>query len=212
MIRRALVLVACLALAFAAPAAAHDPGPYMSYRWVRSLTVPWRLSSGITVQSVRDRIAAGAAQWNSLAQPMKFSRLADTTRAWVAPCPSSYQDNAVFRRDIPEADVLGRTHYCTYSGTNELYAFQMEIDLRSDFYLGTGTPLATQYDLWSVAVHEFGHATGFAAHWDEAGFYCSQNVDSVSPTRHTMCPTIYRGTTMQRTLAPHDKDVFQNAY
>lgn len=210
-LRSSFALALALALVFTVPAAAHDPAPWITARWKRSLTVPWRLHSTITVQAVRDRIIDGSAPWNNQGQPMSFRRLADSSRAF-AMCGSAYQDNVVYRRDIADPDVLGSVYTCTFSGTNELYSFTMQIDVGRDFYLGTGTPGSSQWDLYSTAAHEFGHAAGFLTHMSEGGVYCGMNGDGSSPTRHTMCPNIPAGTRMMRTLGPHDADIFANAY
>jgi hypothetical protein len=70
-------------------------------------------------------------------------------------------------------------------------------------------PTASRSDLRSVATHEFGHATGWSPHLDDAQprSYCG-NV----PYQQTMCKTNYAGTTWQRTLGARDLRIFRGAY
>jgi hypothetical protein len=92
--------------------------------------------------------------------------------------------------------------------------FLMGFDSGRKWYRGTKRPPAGQYDLAGVAAHEFGHATGWIYHFDQApkevpldGAKCGAVVD-----RETMCtyPTLTRR--WDRTLGTHDKETFSNAY
>jgi hypothetical protein len=74
------------------------------------------------------------------------------------------------------------------------------------WFQGTGTPGASQFDLWSAMVHEFGHAVGIIEH--------IVDVDCTHPGALTMCGSkgLHKGTTEMRTLEPHEDADFTNAY
>ncbi len=76
-----------------------------------------------------------------------------------------------------------------------------------------GAPDASQ-DMQSVAMHEFGHASGFARHYDGpnstglGGAICNLT-DS---RRETMCSLLTQGTAWGRTLGPHDRHTWNAVY
>lgn len=74
----------------------------------------------------------------------------------------------------------------------------------SSYYLGTGDPrdnsVSDEYDLWSLASHELGHAMGWVPHWDEQ---VDGDVNVVCPgdnSRRTMCKGPIGERIMERTL------------
>ena len=117
---------------------------------------------------------------------------------------------------------------CTFqdaggSDNNSLHSFQIKFDSTVTWYTGTGTPGSTEVDLWSLAAHEFGHATGRGktfggkatvggdgfGHFLDSSSLCNVN----EADHHTMCQTnIATGQKWDRSLNTHDKDTFENKY
>jgi Matrixin len=73
----------------------------------------------------------------------------------------------------------------------------VECDMRFSsavpWYTGTGTPPATQYDWWSVAIHEMGHCLGL------------DHESRITNPKPVMYPSIAAGE-VRRTLTPDDSD------
>jgi hypothetical protein len=67
-------------------------------------------------------------------------------------------------------------------------------------------------DLASVATHEFGHASGWAHHYDDAGVDPGGLICGNNSGQATMCATHYKGTARQRSLQTHDVHTFKAAY
>lgn len=80
-------------------------------------------------------------------------------------------------------------------------------DTRSNWYVGSSSSVPSgQYDLRSVAVHEFGHAGGFSGHWDGVGEDCTGS------DRETMCSGLPSGTSYKRSIEAHENHTFDSAY
>ena len=106
---------------------------------------------------------------------------------------------------------LGGTATCnidTNEGRRADY-FYMYIDSDESWYMGTQDAPKNDPDLWSMFTHEMGHATGWRPHLDDNAYteLCDNNSE-----QHTMCKHQLPGTERKRTLAPHDKDTYRNAY
>jgi hypothetical protein len=195
---------------------AHSPTSwYGGLGWVRDLSVTYAWTGQLPTSAWRTPIKNAAATWNKAGAKLTFVESSTAISHGYTACGSAYQDNGVWYRSL-SSTYLAWTSWCTFSGTNEMYSFQLSVNKNYSWYIGTGTPSSSQYDLQSVATHELGHAGGWAHHWNDPGYggdyYCSWNGDSTSPTRHTMCAETANGTIMQRTLGPHDLDTFQNRY
>jgi hypothetical protein len=78
----------------------------------------------------------------------------------------------------------------------------MAVNSQVNWYTGTGVPPPNKYDVFSVLVHEFGHATGWGPNHLQGGGTCPV---------HVMCPTLGNGVT-RRVLQSHDSHTFDNAY
>ena len=129
-----------------------------------------------------------ASEWKSAGQiPFQFSYGGTTTTTTVAPNDGT---NAVF---YSNKDGNGALAVCTWSSfsNGDMFGFDIE------FYDRAGTwdfswslnPTGSQFDVESVAVHEFGHALGMS-HSDVSG--------------STMYASISAGSTQNRTLHADD--------
>ncbi len=123
------------------------------------------------------------------------------------PCASSY--NGVYWRNLDyiSTSALGYTPHCESSVSldDTVIGFSMSIDTRA-WYVGTGTPASTQYDLYSIVTHEAGHATGWNGHFDNSEAICATSLPA------TMCAYYQLGNIRWRTLSTHDVHTFVGAY
>lgn len=211
-----VVAVVALALVGLAPrAAAHDAGIYYgTVRWPNGVFQPYFIATGVPTQSrVNTAITNGAAQWNSLNEPMHFSYQGRSTQSIIVfpNCPANGH-SYVFQRDI--SGSLATTYVCD-SGANHA-AFILTFDINPGglvWHSNTSAPPSGSYDRWSAASHEFGHATGFGTaagtqqHWPADSTRCVEN-----STKLTMCPSMAPKTSMMRDLGDHDIHTFQAAY
>jgi len=76
------------------------------------------------------------------------------------------------------------------------------------WHQGSSTSVpSNSYDLRSVLIHEFGHASGFAGHFSHSSI-----TDCTGSDRNTMCSGLPKGTSYKRSLESHDKHTIANAY
>jgi hypothetical protein len=196
-------------------ALAHSGSTYYPSKWKRDLSVAWRIDNSVPGGAFRNRILDGAQEWNRLAPNMRFSHVGgDATNVNIRRCSPNrpYQRDGVFYGPIDgRLNVLAFVVTCTFPGTNELKHFQMKFDSAENWYTGTGTPGSSAFDVWGVAAHEFGHATGFSGPYAKGHFNPRGGVCTSSP-KHTMCPTISLGSTGSRSLEEHERHTFRNVY
>lgn len=218
------VVLAVLGLP-AISADAHTVSNHYSRWWVDNsrgdLNVDWHFTSGFPSGSYRSRVRDGAAQWNALAQPMRFVEGSQVSNFNPEVCPSSYQYDGIHWGSI---DGTGGTAAWVSScfwvvngvNTSELHSVQQKYDSAEDWYTGTGDANdgflqlcipSCQIDLWSIASHEWGHSTGWGTHLPANESICANDSN-----QNTMCPTYYGGTERMRTLESHDIHTFNGRY
>ena len=96
----------------------------------------------------------------------------------------------------------GRCHDDTSYITRSTVTFNTD----RTWYTGTGTPSNGQSDLWGIATHELGHASGFSEH-------LTGNLCPATAARHTMCRNwSWNQTYWARSLEEHDEDSIAEVY
>lgn len=233
----ALIGVMAIAAALTpTPAFGHAWSDWHRWRWTTTVidgvqtdrNVQWRFVDNFPQgDGGRSRVLDAGARWNNVGTSLRFDYQASQpdwgSLGWGT-CSSSYQYDKVgwtaigpsgFSNDEP----LGQASSCTFgSNSSAAWNFKIRFNSGAPWYKGDGSVPSGKYDLWSVAMHEFGHATGRNrggdgdGHFSESSTYCPNYNASNFSTRHTMCPSTYSGTALQRTLETHDVDVLQNAY
>lgn len=199
----------------------HDQSTYY-HRWWHTgdRTVTWHFDNDYPTGNKRDRVKDGAGKWNQQNQSMSFSfNSTDTSDQVWGYCSSSTNMSTVFwfnYADPPGTDALGVTYTCVYSGdATRIKHFYMVFDTGNSWYAGTATdpPGNSDIDLWSVATHEMGHATGLGtAPDDNDHFQGGVCTSPPSNTDQTMCAIYVADATWVRSLESHDKGVFGDRY
>jgi len=232
-----VLLCALIALASAAQAhrvfsnangvGAYPDGVYpVTYQNVR-----WAFDSGFPSGGQRRAVIAGAAAWNNLGRRLQFlydSRSLSTEREFDGSrvyCsngrPPLERDGQPLSAVFSEALASNRREFVTLARAatcfrrGEMVGFRMAFNSDpSMWYYGSSASVPdNRFDMQSVAVHEFGHAGGFAPHYDGRG-----SLEGPEPcqrsnlNRETMCAVTYRGQARQRTLGRHDRHTFEGAY
>lgn len=192
----------------------HGAGSFYSNHWWHTgeRTVVWHFDSDYPTGSRRDRVKDGAQRWNGQDQSMSFSfNSNDTSGLTYSGCASQLNKSTVFWLSIadpPGEAILGSVSVCVISGEpTRMAQFKMRFDSGNSWYSGTATdpPTNTEIDLWSVATHEMGHATGWTGHFGAA--VCPGNT-----TNQTMCASLPADSTYARSLESHDSSVFADRY
>jgi hypothetical protein len=172
----------------------------------------------------RSRVQDGAKQWTRLGRQLVFNvHRKGINGKGIHHCQSTsagYSRGVVYWKSIDGhpasgGDILGLTYQCYWtSGTykGKMAGFTMEFDSKQgQWYRGTGNVPSGSIDLWSVASHEFGHASG----WNRNHYKTDNNASicaSSNKGMETMCPYAYPGQSRQRTLGRHDKHTFKRVY
>jgi hypothetical protein len=114
--------------------------------------------------------------------------------------------------DDPKTNTLAITVACPDTAhPGRIGRFMMKFDSAEPWYDISEQPIgSTQIDRASIAVHEFGHATGFGTtdsqHFASYGSYCQGD------SAQTMCPFYESGSTYWRSLGTHDIHTFAAVY
>lgn len=226
-----LAVIALLVAAVATTVAgAHTSSTHYPAHWIGLTSVPYRFESAVPTGAFRDRLKDGAAQWTAqggTAEPNFYWPGGDDfpDTSLTGHCNTGfYGANVLQYQDLDNygSGVLGVTLTCYRTDTGEILSFQMGFDNDRDWYTGTGDANdgflnqcipSCQSDLWSVASHEFGHATGFMGPSSTGGHFSSTDaVCADNDSQATMCPSYKPGTERQRSLSTHDIHTFTGAY
>jgi hypothetical protein len=215
-----VALVGFTAVSTTAPAAAHDQPNYYPQRW--SGARGWFFTTEVPSGAVRDRLRNGLQAWNAVGQPFFFGGQLLDQPPTVNPysCNGQTAIGMWWRGIDGRNNTLGETAICT-SGTTIVQA-NIIFDNSEYWYTGTGDapsdPLIClrdhcgEFDLYSVAVHEAGHATGFAGPFNEGHFDAADAICSSDSTQQTMCPFTRKGSESNRSLESHDVHTFDASY
>lgn len=217
------VAVVVLALGFAPAAHAHDPTPYYTMHWTPAKSVPMLWAPSFPGGEWRSRVANARGAWNRLSPnaPLFYDAGQSRTEMAMGNCsPAALGINQVHFANLDfVGHPLGVSWACYRvqpNGAHEMFGVTVAFDSGAgyDWYTGTGNPGHQQYDLRSVATHEFGHLTGFVGdpqtgtnmHFD--GALCVP----VAATYQTMCAGTYQGANWTATLGDHDRHTLLAAY
>lgn len=223
---RAWALVVAFGLWFVAlgavPASGHSPAKWYAARW-KAPVVSWRFDDDFPRGGgIRRAVVNGSLQWNRAGASFRFRHRGSEQEAGsVDPCKLPRSRNFVDWKSIDgPGGKLAETIVCSFgdgTGPNQIHSFHMVFDSAEPWHTDPSSlPLPFAVDLWAVAAHEFGHATGRISggprgdgHFAERSRLCP---DIADPGRHTMCPSYDIMGVWMRTLEPHDIDAFKRAY
>lgn len=221
--RRPGFLIAALVVLAAflpAPASAHPASWHFNQsRWPTSASINYGLNAGFPSGEARDRVYDAKNKWNAVAgtaEPGIWWTMADDVNYGVFnnACSLNVANNSavVFFSDLNGygSTVVGYTFWCKNGSNVRLKSSVVADSTRSDWYTGNGDAPAGKVDMYSVLVHEWGHSNGFANHLAEGEPNVCPAWENV--VRNAMCPSIFPGYEVQRTLKTHDIHTFQAAY
>jgi hypothetical protein len=199
---------------------AHSASSFYGAWWHESLDHQVQIYNRPNLSgSVLEVARSASRNWNDVNDIGDFKFQYNSEATFSRDCVDSQTNlNGIFfaswdgDSDLGECcDTLARTAQCIEIGTTKMDSFNILFDVDEDWTYAS-PPEPVDVDFAAVAVHEFGHATGWGAesdksHFTDDGDYCQ--FDSV---RHTMCESYWEGTTYQRSLQQHDKHTFADRY
>lgn len=205
-----LLLLAVWQAMAAASSFAHTASQHYTYlTWDVTGVENYQIAGGVPqIERVRVSIVNGADTWNALSPgPTLVYNGYSSQAPIVAPSCDVSSRSFIFQRDLPEAERLAEAWLCgTLSGNIRADAFHITFDTRP-WHSDVSLPAPGDYDRWSVASHEFGHAMGHWVHWPDNSTRCVNEGH-----RLTMCSIIYPGTTFVRDLGDHDIHTYEAQY
>lgn len=123
---------------------------------------------------------------------------------------ASFDNEIHWNEPLSGPNILARANGC-WNSSGDLYTFTIAYDDSPTWHSGTGTPPTGEFDVESVAAHEWGHAMGFGLGAGQDHF---TDADCGSASRATMCATTPSGANgdIWRSLEPHDIHTTEAAY
>lgn len=196
--KRTIILAApaaLLALLFASAETKNEAGAYalLTAHYAAGAQVSYKVNPTFTdtaAGTAAQQTAAlqrGAGEWKSAGQcNFEFVYGGSTTTTTVAPTDGT---NAVFYSNADGGGALATCFYA-FSGSNMVgFDIQYYDRFGANDFVWAVSPTGSQFDIESVAVHEFGHALG---------------MDHSAVAGATMFPSVSAGSTANRTLAADD--------
>jgi len=225
--------VVCGAVALAVTAPAHPATDFYKAKWrsgvfaglLEDRKVEWRFVKNFPKGAPRARVRDAIADWNGVTGMRFVYQKSRPDYPFVGSSCGTYQQDRVawVRFDGDKntdsgggKEPLGVLTPCWTNDAAGVYSFILKINRDYPWYSKqSGAVPGSRVDLWSVAGHELGHATGFAkggptyniGHFPDQSTACPMNKE-----RQTLCESIVRGTSWARKLGRHDKHTFGKAY
>lgn len=174
-------------------------------------TVDWKFKPLFPTTAFRDRVRDAAQTWNAEppAMGLEFQGEGAQFRADCYNLTNPY--NGIWWSDMGGVGGdWGVTFRCWHSGTSTMHDAQIYFDSTELWWTGSGPAQIDTLDALGAAVHEFGHALGFAGPYAN-GHFDPNNAVCFDPEQ-TMCPYMSYAENNFRTLENHDQHTFDNAY
>jgi hypothetical protein len=200
------------------PAAANHGPEFFPRWWSPPAPVFFYFRDNFPGGAYRQRLINGFEQWNVHNQTLRWFQGGFDLGWYSTACADlPPQRNGVWWVSLPQT-TLGRTFVCPVApGSPLIKAVTVEINSTTNWYTGTVYPASNQYDLWSTATHEVGHASGFygsslnGGHWDDAAGICQW--PAAGNNYHTMCSRYQPvGVQVQRDTEVHTETAFDARY
>lgn len=213
---------AAFAVVFFLPAAAvsaHTSSAFVGAssvggKWPSNHVEPYFIRNTFPAQAYNDRINNSATVWAGASSDTadaatSFAGYTTVTGNADNPCLASW--SAVYWRNISPG-LVGNTVWGKCGSTvTQKFSISVNACCGTPWYSGTGTPGPSQWDLYSVMVHEMGHAAAtWYGHYEDkpalglAGVCSPYNPTSPNTGDATMCGQYYPGQSYARSLQVHD--------
>jgi hypothetical protein len=205
------VLVLALGLLAPASGRAHTASTYYPNRWQTTSQV-WNFTQGFPTGAFRTRVRDGVAQWNNIGANFRFNEGGQVANYSSTTCPTSGRNGVHYRTIDGSGGTLAETLMCF--GAGAMSSANIAFDSQESWYTATLVPTGSQRDAWSVATHEWGHATGFYGPYANGHFNPAESICTAGSPQ-TMCPTYVPPTATDpkmRTVSGHDTHTFSAAY
>jgi hypothetical protein len=192
------------------PAAANHGAEFFGMWWSPPSPVFFYFRDNFPGGAYRARLVNGFEQWNVHNQTLRWFQGGFDLGWYSTACADlPPQRNGIWW--VPLGGYLGQTELCPVApGSPLIKAVTIRINSTVNWYTGTVYPAPSQYDLWSTATHEVGHASGFNTHWDRNAGICQW--PAAGNNYHTMCPSQPAGVQVQRDTEIHTETAFDARY
>ncbi|HEX8581421.1 MAG TPA: hypothetical protein VF640_03795 [Acidimicrobiales bacterium] len=197
----------------ARPAEAHADLIWYFPRWWSQDEVTFTFTAAVPT-AARPRIDDGKQSWPTSTERPAV-RFASSGSRWGMSCGGTDGRNGIHWTDLPTGAV-GRTNVCP-PGSTTLTDVEVGFEKYAPWHMGTSAPPYDEYDLWSVATHEFGHALGgWVGPSDENHHFLEDDTQGACPggtANSTMCQTASSpGAWWKRDVESHDVHTMTNRY